>query len=113
MGVSRQAIYDWKAGRNIKQVNLDKLNHLKAAARTIAEAGVPITPMTLARKLSGGNTLLATIAAGGDGVQIAQSLIRVLSSEAEQQQRLAKRLAGRATAGSPSDYGSPKLSEEA
>jgi len=79
---------------------------LKSAAALIAEAGVIVTPLTLARRVSGGKTLLATIASGGDGAAAAQSLIRILRLEAEQQERLAKRFASRDNAnGNASDYG--------
>ncbi len=112
LGVSRQAIYDWKAGGNIKQANLSKLENLKIAAAIIEGSGITVTPLMMARKLSGGKNLLDTIAAGGDGTATAHSLIGVLRQEAEQKDRLAKRFAGRdKTSGPASDYGYPLLSE--
>lgn len=112
LNVSRQAIYDWKAGGSIKPANVAKLENLKAAAAVIAEAGIAVTPLTLARKVSGGKTVLATIATGGDGQAAATSLIQILQIEAEQQARLAKRFAGRDKASaSAEDYGLPHLNE--
>jgi DNA-binding XRE family transcriptional regulator len=112
VGVSRQAIYNWKSGVQIKSQNTLKLAQLKAAASILQAEKVPVSPLVMERKLSGGKTLLETISDGGDGEAAAKSLVNMLRDEAEQQRMVNERFADRPyTASSTFDYGVPSFSE--
>jgi DNA-binding transcriptional regulator YiaG len=95
LGVSRQSLYNWKAGGQIKDKHADRVQQLKAAATVLAEANFPVAPLTLRRALPGGKTMLQTIAEGGDGAAAANSLLALLSREADQRQRLSARFKNR------------------
>jgi transcriptional regulator with XRE-family HTH domain len=91
LGVSRQAVYDWRAGAHVKSHNISKLENLRAAATTLDGSGLMLSAVQIKRKLAGGRTLLETIASGGNGYEAAQSLLSMLMRESEQQKgRLAK-----------------------
>jgi DNA-binding transcriptional regulator YiaG len=112
IGVTRQALYNWKAGGNIKSTHLSKVVALKAAADVLLIEDVPGSPLVLDRKLPGGKTLLEEIAHGADGRETAMALVNMLREEATQRATLEKRLAGRlASARSSRDYGSPAYDE--
>jgi transcriptional regulator with XRE-family HTH domain len=95
LGVSRQAIYDWRSGSHVKSHNISKLENLRDAAAVIADAGSGFSALQLNRRLPGGRTMLETIALGGNGYEAAQSLVNMLRREgAERAARLTK-VAGR------------------
>lgn len=93
--VSRQAIYDWPSGAQIKDHNLAKLQSLTSAADVIAAANVPMSPLLLNRALPGGRTLLEVIGNGGDGADAAKSLLAMLRVESQQRKMVSKMLADR------------------
>jgi DNA-binding XRE family transcriptional regulator len=95
IGVSRQAIYNWKSGADLKTKNAAKLESLKGATDVISAASLPVSPLLWARKLPGGNTLLEIIAAGGDGNKAARSLVQMLRQESEARKVLDERFANR------------------
>ncbi len=95
IGVSRQAIYNWKSGADIKIKNAAKLESLKNAADVIVAANLHASALLLARKLPGGKTLLEIISAGGDGREAARSLVQMLRQEAETRKALDERFANR------------------
>ncbi|MGA2815907.1 MAG: helix-turn-helix transcriptional regulator [Xanthobacteraceae bacterium] len=95
IGVSRQSIYNWKSGSEIKARNAEKFENLKNAADVISAAGFDIPAFTLARKLPGGSTLLETISAGGDGKLAAQSLLQMLNQESVERKMLSEQIAQR------------------
>lgn len=95
IGVSRQAIYNWKSGAEIKPKNAAKLESLKSATDVISAANLPVSPLLLARKLPGGKTLLELIAAGGEGSEAAQSLVQMLRKELDTRKMLDERFANR------------------
>jgi hypothetical protein len=113
LGVTRQAVYNWKAGGQIKGHNAAKVQSLIFAADVIAAADLPMSPLLRNRKLPGGRTLLETIASGGSGRDAANTLIGMLREEAEQRRMLSERFSGREKPKSdPSDYGVPSFVEE-
>jgi DNA-binding transcriptional regulator YiaG len=95
IGVSRQAIYNWKSGADIKTGNAAKLESLKNAADVILTADLHASAFLLARKLPGGKTLLEIISAGGDGSEAARSLVQMLKKETETRKALDERFANR------------------
>lgn len=112
LGVSRQAIYNWRSGAHIKDHNFAKLQSLTAAADVIAAANIPMSPLILHRVFPGGRPLLAVIGSGGDGADAAKSLLVMLRIESEQRKMVSRMLAGRqSTAPEPSDYGAPSFAE--
>jgi transcriptional regulator with XRE-family HTH domain len=95
LGVSRQAPYNWVAGGAIKEDNLSKLNELRSAANVFVAENIEVQPRLLHRKLSGGKSLLETIAIGGNGEQAARALVDLLRIEENQREALAKLFAER------------------
>jgi DNA-binding transcriptional regulator YiaG len=111
LGVSRQAIYDWKAGAEIKAANVARLANLKDAADVIASAQLPASPLLLRRKLPGGKSLLEAISSGVDGSEAALSLVEMVRNESEQRRFLAERFADRRSE-NVLGYGTPPLVEK-
>jgi len=112
LGVSRQAIYNWKAGSHIKSHNVAKLENLKKAADAIVGARITMSPLLLDRKLTGGKTLLETIADGGNGGDAANALLRLLQDEAHQRESIDRMLADREhPMRDVSEYGVPSFNE--
>jgi DNA-binding transcriptional regulator YiaG len=95
VGVTRQALYNWKHGAQIKTQHASKVQQLKAAATILAADGVDGTPLILRRTLPGGKTLLEAIASGDDGRLTARTLVDILRDEAAQTRMIEARLAGR------------------
>jgi transcriptional regulator with XRE-family HTH domain len=95
IGVSRQSVYNWKSGSEIKAKHAAKLENLKKASDVILAANMDVSAFSLARKLPGGKTLLETISGDGDGRVAAQSLLQMLNQESAERKALDERLAGR------------------
>jgi len=111
-GVSRQAIYDWQAGKGISSEHAEKLEMLAKATTILAPAGVPVSQL-LRRRLPGGKTFLEIVKDGDSAELAALKLLDLAKRDLEQRQRLEARLSGRKR---PSidrgDMGLPMLSEE-
>lgn len=111
-GVSRQAVYDWQAGKSTAPENAAKLDDLAKAADVLALNGIESSSQLLRRKITGGKSLLDLIGEGGSDANFASVLVQTLSREAKQREQLALRLAGRAKPIVPhDDYGVPMLNE--
>jgi transcriptional regulator with XRE-family HTH domain len=111
-GVSRQAVYDWQAGKPTAPENAAKLDDLAKAADTIALTGVESSSQMLRRKILDGKSLLDVVREGGAVANAAQMLAQILSREAKQRKQLAVRLAGRNSPHVPHDeHGVPMLDE--
>lgn len=111
-GVSRQAVYDWQAGKLTAPENAAKLDDLAKAADALALTGIEGSSQLLRRKIAGGKSLLDVVREGGSAASAAQVLAQTLGREAKQRERLALRLAGRAKPNVPhDDYGVPMLDE--
>jgi hypothetical protein len=110
LGVSRQAPYNWVAGGTIKQDNLAKLSEFRSAADVLTAENLDIHPRFLHRKLSGGRTLIETIASGGSGADAARALANMLKIESEQRAALDKMFAGRERSKN-ADLGLPPLND--
>jgi len=94
-GVTRQAVYDWKSGKTLSRENFSRLCGLSRAAEVFASSNIKPGSRSLNRALSGGGSFISLIAAGGDAIAAARRLVEVLAREAEQREKLSKRLAGR------------------
>ena len=111
-GVSRQAVYDWLAGKAVAIENADKLASLARASDVIA-ASVPNPVFALRRKLPGSKTFFEIVQAGGDAEDAARTLVSMLQREGEQKRRLEARLGDRKDRKlGTSVMGVPMLSEE-
>jgi transcriptional regulator with XRE-family HTH domain len=111
-GVSRQAIYDWQAGKAIASENAAKLEDLAKAADVLAAEGLTTSYQLLRRKLPGGKTLFEVVRDGGSAESAARSLVQMVRRELEQRKAVEARLAGRSRAApDAADYGVPMLDE--
>jgi DNA-binding transcriptional regulator YiaG len=95
LGVSRQAIYDWQAGKPIAAENASRLSDLARAADIFALEGLTSTAQLLRRPISSGKNFYTIVRDGGSAESAARSLIEIVRRETQQHQKLAARLAGR------------------
>ena len=110
-GVSRQAIYDWQAGKTVAPENAERLADLARAADVLVEANIEPSAQLFRRAISSGKGLLDLVREGASAEAGARKLVDILRSEARQRERLKARLAGRV----PTDFGDagiPMLDEE-
>jgi transcriptional regulator with XRE-family HTH domain len=114
LGVSRQAIYDWQAGRPIAADNLARLEELSGAADLFAREGLQATAHVMRRPISNGKNFFEIIRDGGSAERAARSLIEIVRGELEQREKLEARLADRArpTREDFRDLGTPMLDEK-
>ena len=113
LGVSRQAIYNWKSGSHIKAHNLSKLANLKLAADEFVQSRITVSSEMLDRTLPGGKTLLERIAEGMDGSAAAYSLINLLRADSERRKEMDALLAENISRpANRLDYGAPAFNED-
>lgn len=111
-GVSRQAVYDWQAGKPTAPENAAKLDDLARGADALALTGIEGSSQLLRRKIAKGKSLLDVVREGGSAASAAQVLAQTLGREAKQREQLALRLAGRAKPNVPHDeYGVPMVDD--
>jgi hypothetical protein len=110
-GVSRQAIYDWQAGKAVAPENAERLADLARAADALVEANIEPSAQLFRRVISSGKGLLDLVREGVSAEASARKLVDILRTEAWQRERLQARLAGRGPADF-SDAGIPMLDEE-
>jgi transcriptional regulator with XRE-family HTH domain len=96
LGVSRQAIYDWQAGRPIAADNVARLDDLSRAADLFAREGLQVATHVMRRPISNGKNFFEIIRDGGSAEKAAHSLIDIVRRELEQREKLQARLANRA-----------------
>lgn len=114
LGVSRQTVYNWRAGEPISLENDAKLKDFAAAAEILEAAGLAGQRRILRRKLAGGNTLFEAAKQGGNAKEAAEQLVAMLAKERQQREKLEKRLSDRKrTRSSVADVGFPLLNEQA
>lgn len=112
-GVSRQTLYNWLDGETPKAVHQERLRQLAEAAKVFADLGFkPTTPM-LDRPVAQGKSFLQLMAAGVNGQEAAQKLIRIIQRGAESRAKLDALLEGRKSKLSASDIGASALDEDA
>jgi transcriptional regulator with XRE-family HTH domain len=111
-GVSRQAIYDWQAGKGTSSEHSEKLETLAKASTILASPGVPLSQL-LRRKLPGGKTFFEIVKDGDSAELAALKLLELAKRDTEQRQKLEARLSGRKRPLiNRGDIGLPMLSEE-
>jgi hypothetical protein len=114
LGVSRQAIYDWQAGRPIAAGNVPRLKDLATAADLFAREGLHATPHLMRRPIADGNNIFDIIRSGGSAELAARTLIDIVRHELRQREKLKTRLAERAlsTREDFRELGAPMLDEK-
>ena len=113
LGVSRQAVYDWQAGRPVTADHAARLADIGKAADVLAAEGVSASAQLLRRPIQSGQTLLDFVRNGGSVEQAANVLAGVVRREARQRQRLSARLASRPRRTGDGEHGAPVLDEVA
>lgn len=111
--VSRQAIYDWRAGKPIAPENALRLADLARAADVFAVEGLQGTSQALHRPIRNGKNFVALVCEGGSAENAARALVEIIRSESQQRQALRNRLAGRKrpTREAFEEIGAPMLDE--
>jgi DNA-binding transcriptional regulator YiaG len=109
--VSRQAIYDWQAGKAITAENATRLIDLGRAADIFESHGLGTSAQLLRRPIRSGKTLFEIVREGGSGEAAAYDLVTRIKRELQQRQTLATRLAGRKRTETGEDHGAPIMDE--
>lgn len=113
-GVSRQAVYDWQAGKPVASENALRLEEFAKAAELLSAQQIQISSQALRRKVLDGKSLLDVLRSGGPVFDAAAALAQVLDRERVQREKLAARLIGRQRpVVSIDDVGNPMLNERA
>jgi len=114
LGVSRQAVYDWQAGRPIAAGNAARIEDMARAAQFFAREGLQATPHLMRRSIAQGKNFFEIIREGGSAETAARDLINIIRGELKQREALAARLArrGRPTREEFHDAGAPMLDEK-
>jgi DNA-binding XRE family transcriptional regulator len=114
LGVSRQAIYDWQAGRPIAAENASRLLDIARAADLLAREGLQATAQVMRRPITNGKNLFDIVRDGGSAEAAARTLIDIVRRELRQRGSLKSRLAKRArpTREDFRDLGTPMLDEK-
>lgn len=111
-GVSRQAIYDWQAGKPVAAHNAARIEDLARAADVFAAEGLTGSAQLLRRPIISGKPLFHIVRDGGSAEIAAKMLVAFVGRELRQRQSLAGRLEGRKRPSVPSeDLGAPMLDE--
>ncbi len=112
LGVSRQAIYDWKNGKQINEGHAARLADLAHAADAFARDGLPASAQLLRRPIVSGKSLFDIAREGGSAEDAALQLIQIARRELHQRKMLEGRLRKRKRPTPPADdYGIPILNE--
>ena len=93
--VSRQAIYDWQAGKPVAAENAARLSELAKAADLFAVEGLRGTSQAMRRPIKNGKNFFELVKEGSPADSAARGLIEIVRSEFGQREALRKRLAGR------------------
>lgn len=111
--VSRQAIYDWQAGKPVAPENALRLWDLAQAADIFAVEGLRGTSQSLHRPIRNGKNFFELVGEGGSAESAARTLAEIVRSESRQRQALRNRLAGRKrpTREAFDEIGAPMLDE--
>jgi hypothetical protein len=114
LGVSRQAIYDWQAGKPIATENAARINDIARAADLFAREGLQATAHAMHRPISNGKNLFEIIRDGGSAETAARTLIDIVRRELKQREILESRLAKRTRPALEDfrDLGAPMLDEK-
>ena len=92
LGVERQSIYDWLAGKGVSAERREVIRELVFACSKLAEAGIAAGDDILRRKISNGKTLLQLIASGTSAVDTVTLAKSILETEQRERRLLAEHL---------------------
>lgn len=114
LGVSRQAIYDWQAGKPIASENAERIIDIARASDLFAREGLQATAQVMRRSISNGKNFFEIIRDGGSAEAAARTLIDIVRRELKQREILETRLAKRTrpTHEDFRDLGAPMLDEK-
>ena len=114
LGVSRQTVYSWQAGKPIAPNNSLRLEDLANAADVFATEGLTGNSRVLRRAIKDGKNFFQSVLGGDSAVSTAQALIQILRDESQQRQRIENRFAGRRrpTREELDEAGAPMLDEK-
>jgi predicted transcriptional regulator len=112
--VSRQAIYDWQAGKPITAENAAKLSELASAVDLFAVEGLTATSRAMRRPIKNGKNFFELVQEGHPADTVARSLIEIVRSEFLQREALRNRLAARKRPSREAfgEIGAPMLDEK-
>ena len=113
IGVSRQAVYDWQAGKPVAADNAARLADIGRAADVLAAEGVSASAQLIRRPIQSGQTLLDIVRSGGSAEQVASVLAGVVRREAHQRDKLSAQIASRPRRADDVELGTPMLDEVA
>lgn len=111
-GVSRQTLYNWLNGETPKDVHLERLRQLAAAAQVFADLRIRPTALSLDRTLVQGKSFLQLLAQGEDGKETAKKLIRVQQRSEDSRAKLNAMLGGQKASPKAEDFGAPAFKED-
>lgn len=95
-GVSRQSLYNWKAGEQPKEKHLPKIDQLAEAARVFSENNFVLSTQMLERKIGNGKSFIEYLRDDGSGIDAAKGLIKSVVLSQKSKDKLAQLLGGRA-----------------
>jgi len=95
IGVSRQAVYNWRNGDEPTGNNLEVLTDLSDAAELFENENIEVTGLLMKRPFTQGKSLLDLLANGESIYEPSKKLIAQIKQEAEERTGLAGRLRGR------------------
>lgn len=112
LGVSREALYDWQAGKPVAADNAARLADIGRAADVLAAQGLLASAQLIRRPIRSGLTLLDIVRDGGSAEQEAGVLAGLVRRELRQRDKLATRLFSRPRqTGGVEELGAPVLDE--
>lgn len=113
LGVSRQALYDWQAGKPVASENAARLADLAGAADIFAVEGLMGSSETLHRAVKDGKSFFDLVREGNSADGAARKLIEIVRGELRQREALKNRLAGRKRPAREAfdEIGAPMLNE--
>lgn len=114
LGVSRQAIYDWQAGKPIAAENAARLSELARATDLFAVEGLRGTSQAMRRPIKNGKSFFELVKEGSPADSAARGLIDIVRSEFRQREALRNRLAARKRPSREAfgEIGAPMLDEK-
>jgi hypothetical protein len=112
LNVSRQAIYDWQAGKPVSDQNAARINDLARAAEVFEGAGIVPTALLLRRSISADGGFFEWVRLGrAEGA--ARALVDIVRTEVGQRQKLQQRLGSvRLSRVEADEIGAPALRDE-
>jgi DNA-binding transcriptional regulator YiaG len=113
LGVERQTIYNWQAGKSISDERRGVIRELASACSKLAEAGILAGEDIFRRKILNGQSLIQLIASGTKTDKAVALIKSILATEKHERLVLAEHLKRRSSGMIDlTDAGAPHLQEE-